>query len=117
MGFDEITNYLDSLIERDIPSVDCMIYENHNMLYRHMSGKIDASKTNDVTENTAYLIFSMTKVLTMTAIMQLIEQGKVSLVDEVGKYLPAYNELMVKTTDGVETLKQPLHFSLSFKYA
>lgn len=108
MGFDEITNYLDSLIERDIPSVDCMIYENHNMLYRHMSGKIDARKTNDVTENTAYLIFSMTKVLTMTAIMQLIEQGKVSLEDEVGKYLPAYNELMVKTADGVETLKQPL---------
>ena len=108
MGFDEITNYLDSLIERDIPSVDCMIYENHNMLYRHMSGKIDEKKAKDVTENTAYLIFSMTKVLTMTAIMQLIEQGKVSLEDEVGKYLPAYNELMVKTTDGVETLKQPL---------
>ena len=41
----------------------------------------------------------MTKVITMTAVMQLVEHGKLSLEDEVGKYLPAYKELSVKGED------------------
>lgn len=108
MKFEAITSYLDSLIDRDIPSVDCMIYENHKLLYRHMSGKVDINKSVDVTKDTDYLIFSMTKVLTMTAIMQLVEQGKVSLEDEVSKFLPAYSKLMVKNDNGTIALDKPL---------
>lgn len=108
MNFETITSYLDSLIDRDIPSVDCMIYENHKLLYRHMSGKVDINKSVDVTKDTDYLIFSMTKVLTMTAIMQLVEQGKVSLEDEVSKFLPAYSKLMVKNDNGTIALDKPL---------
>jgi len=49
-------------------------------------------------------MFSMTKVMTMTAIMQLIEQGKISMEDEVGTYLPAYRNLKLKTDEGVVDL-------------
>lgn len=86
MNFEKITNYLDSLKEKGIPSVDCMISEDHKVLYRHSYG---------AREDQRYLIFSMTKIQTMTAVMQLIEQGKISLEDEVSKFLPAYRNLTI----------------------
>lgn len=108
MNTEKITEYLDSLIGKGIPSVDCMIYQNHKLLYRHMNGKVDAAKQKDIQGNEMYLMFSMTKVMTMTAVMQLIEQGKISLEDEVGKYLPAYQHLELKTEEGVVPLTSPL---------
>lgn len=108
MNTEKITEYLDSLIGKGIPSVDCIIYKNHEMLYRHMNGKVDAEKKKDIQGNEMYLMFSMTKLMTMTAVMQLIEQGKISMEDEVGTYLPAYQNLQLKTENGVVPMPAPL---------
>ena len=87
MNFEAITEFLDSLASRGIPSVDCIIYKDHEQIYRHMNGTTDAERSKAIQGNEQYLMFSMTKIQTMTAIMQLVEQGKLSLEDEVGKYL------------------------------
>ena len=108
MNFEKITEYLDSLEARGIPSVDCMIYRNHELVYRHMNGTTDEKKERKIDGSEVYLMFSMTKVQTMTAVLQLVEQGKLSLEDEVGKYLPAYQNLTVKKGDAVEPLTTPL---------
>ena len=105
---EKMTKYLDSLLELGIPSVDCIVYENHEQIYRHMNGTVNTEKTKAVAEDQRYLMFSMTKVQTMTAIMQLVEQGKLSLEDEVAKYLPAYKDVKVKTENGEEDLKWPM---------
>ncbi|MBO4749991.1 MAG: serine hydrolase [Lachnospiraceae bacterium] len=109
-GFDQerLTAYLDSLPGLGIPSVDCMVYQDHKQIYRHMTGTVNKERTQAVSADQRYLMFSMTKVQTMTAILQLVEQGKVSLEDEVGNYLPAYKDVKVKTENGVEDLKWPL---------
>jgi len=108
MNCEKITQYLDSLEARGIPSVDCMIYRNHEPVYRHMNGTTDEKKEKKINGNEVYLMFSMTKVQTMTAVLQLVEQGKLSLEDEVGKYLPAYRNLTVKQGDMVEVLTTPM---------
>ena len=108
MNFTAITEYLDSLASRGIPSVDCIIYKNHEQIYRHMNGTTDADRSKAIQGNEQYLMFSMTKIQTMTAIMQLIEQGKLSLEDEVGNFLPAYKNLTVETEDGVKPLTKPM---------
>lgn len=107
MDFEKITAYLDSLEARGIPSVDCMIYKNHELLYRHRNGTTDEKKEKKIRGDELYLMFSMTKVQTMTAVMQLMEQGKLSLEDEVGKYLPAYQNLTVKKDGKTEPLTTP----------
>ena len=61
----KMTKYLDSLLELGIPSVDCIVYENHEQIYRHMTGTVDAEKTKAVAADQRYLMFSMTKVQTM----------------------------------------------------
>lgn len=100
MDFDKITEYLETLpAEYDIPSYDCIIMDNHKQVYRHMDGTVDLEHKVPVSENNTYLMFSMTKIQTMTALMQLVEQGKVSLQDEVSKYLPAYGSLLVEVEE------------------
>ena len=96
MNLQGMTEYLDSLEKRGIPSVDCIVYKDHEQIYRHMNGTTDEAKTKKGVGDELYLMFSMTKVQTMTAVLQLVEQGKLSLEDEVGKYLPAYQNLSVK---------------------
>ncbi len=101
MDFEKISQYLDSLVaEKKIPSVDCIIQEDHKMLFRRMSGYSDKACKFPVKENQQYLMFSMTKVQTMVAFMQLVEDGKVSLEDEVSKYLPTYKNLLVEERSG-----------------
>ena len=104
----KITEYLDSLVEGGVPSVDCIVMQDHKQVYRHTAGTADAARTQAVSQDQLYIMFSMTKVQTMTALMTLVEQGKVSLSDPVGKYLPAYNDLMVETPDGPVPAKTQL---------
>lgn len=104
----KLTDYLDSLLKLGIPSVDCIVYKDHKEIFRHMNGTVDIDKKKAVCADQRYLMFSMTKVQTMTAIMQLIEQGKLSLDDEVGRYLPAYADLSVEDEKGLRKLNEPL---------
>lgn len=108
MNVEKLTSYLDSLIEKGIPSVDCIVYKDHKQIYRHMNGTVDKDKKLKVQPDQRYLMFSMTKVQTMTAMMQLIEQGKLSLEDEVGRYLPAYKTLSVDDEEGLRKLDTPM---------
>ena len=99
IDFKALTEYLDSVVEMGVPSVDMIIYRDHKEIYRHMHGTVDSEKKVPVARDQRYLMFSMTKVITMTAVMQLVEKGKLSLEDEVGKYLPAYSKVSVKGED------------------
>ena len=105
MDKNRLTEYLDSLLNEGIPSVDCMVCRNHEIIYRHMNGTIDYDKSIKVKPDTLYMVFSMTKIQTMTAVMQLVEKGKLSLEDEVGKFLPAYNEIYVADSSDGEKRK------------
>ena len=109
-GFDSVkmTAYLDSLQEKGIPSVDCIVYRDHKEIYRHMNGTVDIEKKEKVRADHRYLMFSMTKVQTMTALMQLVENGRISLDDEVGKYLPAYRDIKVLDKEGVRASDEPM---------
>ncbi len=109
-GFDEekLTSYLDSLPDTGIPSVDCIVFQNHKQIFRHMNSTSDAAKKKKVQADQRYLMYSMTKVQTMTAAMQLMEQGKLSLDDEVGTYLPAYRKLYVQDETGLRESSVPM---------
>ncbi|MDF2485573.1 MAG: serine hydrolase [Herbinix sp.] len=99
MNFEKITSYLDSLEAEGIPSVDCMIYKNHELVYRHFNGYADSAKTKRMQGNELYLMFSATKLITMTAILQLVEKGKIDLDQPVSLFLPDYASLNVWKED------------------
>lgn len=109
MNYEKLTAYLDSLNkDYGIPSADCIVMRKHKQVYRHLVGTRDEKHTEPVLTTDQYLMFSMTKIQTMTAFMQLCEQGKISLDDPVSKYLPAYENLTVREGDAVVPANKPL---------
>lgn len=108
MNLEKITEYLDKVDALGVPGADCIIYKNHELVYRHMVGTSDKDYKKPIDGSELYLMFSMTKVQTMVAFMQLVEEGKISLADEVGKYLPAYRHLTVEKDGKVIPAKKPL---------
>lgn len=112
MNFEKITNYLNSLEAEGIPSVDCMIYKDHDLIYRHFNGYADTGRTKKIVGNELYLMFSATKLITMTAALQLVEEGKLDLDSPVSDYLPAYKELEVRSND----LVVPAHKELLIRH-
>ena len=105
---EKLTDYLNSLLELGVPSVDCMVLRDHRVIYRHTAGTQDSERKIPVERDQLYLMFSMTKVQTMTAVLSLLEQGKLSLEDPVSKYLPAYGHTLVRRADGSEEEGRPI---------
>lgn len=107
MDCERLKEYLDSLTDNGIPSVDCIVKKEHEEVFRYMTGFVDKDGKQKVGNDTRYLVFSMTKIQTMTAILQLVEKGLLSLEDEVGDYLSVYRNLKVNE-DGKIVKSLPL---------
>ena len=119
MNFRLLEQYLDSLGEEyGVPGLDIVVTKDHETVYRHMAGCADTKKTRPVSERDCYYFYSCSKVITMTAMLQLIEQGKASLYDPVCRYLPEW-EYMTVINDDWKTrglffspgLAEPAHFA------
>lgn len=96
MNFDKLSKYIDSLEEKyGIPAVDCKITKDHQVIYRHMAGYSDYAKEKALTDQNLFRLFSATKLVTMTAVLQLVEQGKLGFYDELRQYLPEFDRLLV----------------------
>jgi CubicO group peptidase (beta-lactamase class C family) len=114
-GFDEeIMFYME---KGHMPSLSACIVKNDSVLWSKGYGFADINKEIKATENTIYLIASITKTITATAIMQLWEQGLFDLDDDVNDYLP-FSLRNPKYPDVPITFRMLLahHSSLSEKY-
>ena len=101
MNFDKLTEYLESLKDsHDVKGLDLIVRKNHGTLYRHMQGYNDYSCRRPVSEDDLYYLYSCTKIVTVTACMQLVEQGRIGLQDLLSEYLPEFAS--VRVADGYE---------------
>src|SRR2546429_3201031 len=73
---------------REIPGVVAMAATGSEVIYQGAFGKRDLSKDDAMTADSVFWIASMTKAITSAAGMQLVEQGKLSLDEPIGKLLP-----------------------------
>jgi len=80
---------------RAIPLAAAMVATASKTLYEGAVGKRDSSSGIDVTADSLFRIASMTKPVTATAAMQLVEQGKLALDEPVSKHLPQFGSLQV----------------------
>lgn len=69
------------------------------LLVRHRGEEIFRCFTGDADEQTLFRVYSMTKVLTVTAALQLYEQGMYAMDDPLGDYIPEYKSMTVWDAD------------------
>ena len=78
----------DAVSKGDVPGVVAMATDAKGTTYEGGFGKRVLGEAAEMTPDTVVWIASMTKAVTGAAAMQLVEQGKLSLDDPVGKFLP-----------------------------
>ncbi|MEM9076959.1 MAG: serine hydrolase domain-containing protein [Bacteroidota bacterium] len=89
VGIDqEINGYLTEAMELyTIPGLALAVIEGNNLVYENYFGKASIEDNTLVDNKTIFRVFSTTKLITTTAVFQLIEDGKLKLEDSISKYL------------------------------
>lgn len=77
-----------------------LVAKNGKLIFSSAYGLADREKKIANTISTKFRIGSMNKMFTATAVMQLVQAGKINLNDPLGKYLPDYpnKDLAAKVT-------------------
>ena len=84
--FDEqIQFYMNKL---HFPSLVLCIVKNNSIKFMKPYGLIGSENGKKATNDTIYLIGSISKTITTTALMQLYEKGLFDLDDDINEYLP-----------------------------
>ena len=79
----------DFIATKGAPGVSIAVVRDRDTLVMGGWGKADLENDVPATAQTVYRIGSITKQFTASAVMQLMEQGKVRLDDSIATYLPA----------------------------
>jgi D-alanyl-D-alanine carboxypeptidase len=75
-------------LKHDLPGFAVGVVHDQELIWSKGYGFADVTNKIPATDQTLYRVASITKTFTATAVMQLVEQGKLSLEDPVSKYLP-----------------------------
>jgi methyl acetate hydrolase len=87
---------LRAAVERkDVPGVVALVTNRERVLYQGAFGVADVAAGRPLAPDALFRIASMTKPVTSVALMQLIEQGRLTLDDPAEKYLPELAGLKV----------------------
>ena len=90
---------------KEIPGVVAIAATGKDVIYEGAFGKRDLSKSDPMTADSVFWIASMTKAVTSAGAMQLVEQGKLSLDEPIGKLLPDLAAAQV--LDGFDAKGEP----------
>jgi CubicO group peptidase (beta-lactamase class C family) len=88
-----------------------LVASKDKVLSLEVVGYEDIARKKPMTADSVFWIASMSKPITGTALMLLVDEGKVSLDDPVEKYLPEFRGQMVAVyqDDSTRLLKRPRH--------
>ncbi len=95
MDFSCVKNRMHALLELGVPGCCISIRRKHEEIYRYVCGETMQNSGQAMSGDERFFIFSCTKPITMTAVMQLKERGLLSLDDEVSRFLPEYADVRV----------------------
>ncbi len=95
---------LQSYVDRGlIPGAVALVLQDGRPIYQKAVGWADKEAGRPMRMDTAFRIASQTKAITSVAALALVEEGKLSLGDQVGKYIPSFAKTTVAVRSGDAT--------------
>ncbi len=109
MNFEPMKNFMDELTSWIIPGNAISVCVNNEEVFSYQSGYADIDKKIPMRGDSLLNIYSCTKVLTVTAAMQLYERGKFLLDEPLYEYIPEFKEMYIKSPDGeIKKAEKPI---------
>jgi len=93
--------------ENDIPGMAVAVVHPNGTIWAHGYGYADLAAKKPMTKNTVMAIASITKTVTGTAVMQLVEKGLIDLDKDVNTFLP-FKVVNPKKPDAIITPRHML---------
>ncbi len=101
MKFDALKNLMDHFVESDQAPGNCIeVYLDGKSVFKYSCGVADLKTGKPMTGDEYFNLYSCSKITTVTAALQLFEQGKFLLTDPLYDYIPEYKTMYIKTPDG-----------------
>ena len=93
---------VDALLDRyvndgRVAGVVALVLRDGKPVYERAVGWADKEAGRKMTMDTEFRIASQSKALTSVAILQLMEEGKLTVNDRAGKYIPTFEKTSVST--------------------
>ena len=110
MNFDILKNCLDNFVSQGYaPGNSVLVYLNGELVFDYACGYSDVKNKIQMTGSEHVFLYSCSKITTVTAALQLLEQGKFLLSDPLSNYIPEYKNMYVKDADGnLNPAKKPI---------
>ncbi len=96
---------IDALLERyvqenRIPGAVALVLRDGSPVYQKAIGWADKEAGRKMTPHTIFRIASQTKAITSTAILMLVEEGRIGLAEPVGNFIPTFKKTTVADAGG-----------------
>ena len=91
-----------------IAGIVALVLRDGQPVYEHAVGWSDKEAGRKMTPDTIFRIASQTKAITSTAILSLVEEGKLTINDPVSRVIPQFAKTTVATAGSVVPAKRPI---------
>ncbi|RIX59494.1 class A beta-lactamase-related serine hydrolase [Paenibacillus nanensis] len=113
MDFKPLSQFIDRITSWRIPWAEVMVIHRNETVFRYRNGFVNLEEQTPIDEGHIINIYSMTKIMTCAAALQLVEKGTILLNDPLSAYLPEFAEMTVrkKLADGrtaIEKAERPI---------
>lgn len=85
----------------------CVVYQGKEVYYAQ-AGYANINKGIKIERDTLFRMYSMSKPITATAVMLLVERGVIDLLDPIGKFIPGFMHMKVATPSGDVAANRPI---------
>ena len=100
MDFINLKKYMDELTAWEIPGNTVRVFKDNIEVFRYSSGYSDVKNRTKMHGDEFFNLYSCSKVALSVAVMQLAEQGKLSLDAPVYDYIPEFRVMYCRDAGG-----------------
>ena len=86
------------IADGQLPGALAMVWRHGEIAHKCLLGSIDLARGTAMREDAIFRLYSMTKPVTVVALLMLMEEGRIALDDLVARFIPSFANL--KLADG-----------------
>ncbi len=99
--YSPLKDFCDLMVKQRTPGCVLVVYRKGEKAFEYAAGVSSIETGKPMQGNEYFNIYSCSKIMTVTAAAQLLENGSYLLGDPLGEYIPEFRNMKVRTKDGI----------------